>query len=142
MLAKKTMKPGLVTNSIAIACMLFFTVACSRDSSPAQTIVESFLDAHYVTIDLVKSKEFTVGLAASKIDNQIRLTQGQSIDASTRMPRVHYKLLNKKENDKRASFVYEGTIQTDDGESFTRKWLISARTDGNQWRVSNFTESE
>ena len=136
------MKPAHIINPIAILCALLFIVACNHDSSPAQRIVERFLDAHYVTIDLAKSKELTVGLATSKIEQQIRLTQGQSIDASTRMPKINYKLLSKKENDKRASFVYQGTIQTDDGDSFTRNWLISARAEGDQWRVSNFTESE
>ena len=67
---------------------------------------------------------------------------GQPIDASTRKPKVNYQLLEKKESGGRASFLYEGTIQSDDGTSFTRKWLVAARKDGAQWRVSNFTESD
>jgi hypothetical protein len=51
-------------------------------------------------------------------------------------------LIEKKEGPERALFLYEGTIQSDDGTSFTRKWLISARKEGSQWRVSNFTESD
>jgi hypothetical protein len=51
-------------------------------------------------------------------------------------------LVEKKEGPERSSFLYEGTIQSDDGTSFTRKWLINVRKEGDQWRVSNFTESD
>jgi hypothetical protein len=50
--------------------------------------------------------------------------------------------VEKQEGKQRASFLYEGMIQSDDGTSFTRKWLITVRKEGNQWRVSNFTESD
>jgi hypothetical protein len=50
--------------------------------------------------------------------------------------------LEKKEGERRSTFLYEGTIRSDDGTSFTRKWLITARKEGTQWRVSNFTESD
>jgi len=50
--------------------------------------------------------------------------------------------LEKKDGATRASFLYEGTIQSNDGSSFTRKWLIAVRKDATQWHVSNFTESD
>ena len=136
------MKPVLALKLLVLASLLLLVAACNRDISQAQSVVERFLDAHYVHIDLAKAKQFTVGLATAKVEEEIRLTKGQSIDAATRKPRINYKLMNKKENDKRASYVYEGTVQTDDGDAFTRKWLISARAEGDQWRVSNFTESD
>ena len=89
-----------------------------------------------------KAKDYTVSIALDKVNEEIRLTTGQTIDASTQKPRVNYRLLEKKEGDRRASFLYEGTIQSDDGTSFTRKWLIAARRDGDHWRVSNFSESD
>jgi len=116
--------------------------ACGRDLGTAQGVVEEFVDQHYVNIDLRKAKEYAVSLALDKVNEEIRLTAGQKIDASTQKPRVNYKLLEKKEGAKRASYLYEGTIQSDDGTSFTRKWLISARKEDNLWRVSNFTESD
>jgi hypothetical protein len=126
--------------------MLLFALlslaACSRDLGTAQGVVEEFVDQHYVHIDIPKAKRYTVGLALQKLDEEIRLTSGQVIDASTRKPRVNYKMLEKREADARASFLYEGTIVSDDGTSFTRKWLIAARKDGNHWRVSNFSESD
>ncbi len=116
--------------------------ACGRDLGTAQGVVEEFVDQHYVKIDLPKAKSYAVSVALEKINEEIRLTAGQQIDASTRKPKVNYQLLEKKESGARASFLYEGTIQSDDGSSFTRKWLVAARKEGAQWRVSNFTESD
>ena len=116
--------------------------ACGRDLGTAQGVVEEFVDQHYVHIDLQKAKAYAVSLALDKVNEEIRLTAGQKIDASTQKPKINYRLLEKKEGDRRASFLYEGTIRSDDGTSFTRKWLVAARKEGAQWRVSNFTESD
>lgn len=132
---------NLSTNIALPLCLLAtFLGACSRDLGTAQGVVEEFVDQHYVHIDLQKAKEYSMGLALKKINEEIRLTSGQVIDASTRKPRIHYRLLEKKEGERRASFLYEGTIRAEDAAVFTRKWLIFARKEGNHWRVSNFTE--
>jgi hypothetical protein len=127
---------------LLLLLILLLIGACGRDLSTAQGVVEDFVDHHYVRIDLPKAKALAVSLALHKVDEEIRLTNGQKIDASTQKPRVHYTLIEKKEGAERSSFLYEGTIQSDDGTSFTRKWLINARKEGNQWRVSNFSESD
>src|SRR5919109_334409 len=120
----------------------FLFSACGRDLGTAQGVVEEFVDQHYVHIDLQKAKQYTVGLALDKINEEIRLTAGQTIDASTQKPRVNYRLLEKKEGAQRASFLYQGTIRSDDGSEFSRRWLIAARKEGDLWRVSNFSESD
>lgn len=119
-----------------------FLYGCGRDLGTARGIAEEFVDQHYVNFDLHKAKAYTVSLALEKVNEEIRLTAGHKIDASTNKPRINYRLLEKKEGEKRASFLYEGTIHSDDGSSFTRKWLIAARKEADQWRVSNFTESD
>ncbi len=135
------MKRSIILGVI-LALAVLSAGACGRDLSTAQGVTEEFLDHHYVTFDLRKAKDFTVGLAEAKVDDSIRLTAGHKIDASTQKPRVNYRLLEKKEGERRASFLYEGTIRSEDGTSFTRKWLIATRKDEDHWRVSNFTESE
>ena len=128
-----------------IGPFLFFLVVltgCGRDLGTAQGVVEEFVDQHYVHFDLQKAKMYVVSVALDKVNEEIRLTAGHKIDTTTRKPKINYRLLEKKEGEKRASFFYEGTIQSDDGSSFTRKWLIAARKEGNEWRVSNFTESD
>jgi hypothetical protein len=130
-----------------LAIYLFFSWAfllnaCGRDLNTAQGVADEFADQHYVHIDIQRAKQYAVGLALDKLNEEIRLTAGQTIDASTHKPKINYKLLEKRDGGNRASFLYEGTIQSDDGTSFTRKWLIFVRKEGNNWRVSNFTESD
>ena len=125
-----------------LALTLILLVACSRDLNTAQGVAEEFVDQHYVHFDLQKAKLYTVSVALAKINEEIRLTAGQPIDATTQKPRVNYSLIEKRESDKRSTFLYEGRIQSDDGTAFTRKWLITARLENNGWRVSNFTESD
>jgi hypothetical protein len=130
----------IFTASWIVSCALL--TSCGRDLHTAQGVAEEFVDQHYVEIDLQNAKAYTVGLALEKINDEIRLTAGQTIDASTRKPKIHYRLIEKKEADGRVSFMYEGTIRAEDAPVFTRRWLVVARRDGDQWRVSNFTESD
>jgi hypothetical protein len=134
-------KPGR-TFALSLIVLNLFLPGCGRDLGTAQGVAEEFVDQHYVRIDIQKAKQYAVGLALAKLNEEIRLTTGQAIDASTQKPKVNYALLEKKEAANRASFLYEGTIRSEDGTTFTRKWLIAARKEGNQWRVSNFTESD
>ena len=141
-MSARTATKKLPRRTLVIFVWALFLSACGRDLGTAQGVVEEFVDQHYVKIDLPKAKAYAVSVALEKINEEIRLTAGQQIDASTRKPKVNYQLLEKKESGGRASFLYEGTIQSDDGTSFTRKWLVTARKEGAQWRVSNFTESD
>jgi hypothetical protein len=135
------MKQYSLLRYVGLVVVALLVSACSRDLGSAQGVAEEFLDQHYVNIDLPKAKEYTAGLAQQKITDEIRLTAGQTIDASTRKPKVNYRLLEKKQGELRCSFLYEGTIRTDDAAEFTRQWLIAVRKEGNLWRVSNFSES-
>ena len=133
-------KPPIAVRAAIVALLL--TTACGKDLNTAQGIAEEFVDHHYVKIVLQKAKQFTVSVAQAKIDEEIRLTAGQAIDASTQKPRVNYTLLEKNEGAQRSTYLFEGKIQSDDGASFTRKWSIATRKESNGWRVSNFTESD
>jgi hypothetical protein len=139
-------KPRWIKSAKIVRAAVTFAVllagSCGHDLKTAQGVAEEFVDQHYVAIDLQKAKALAVSVALSKLDKEIQLIAGQKIDASTQKPRVHYTLLEKKEGDQRATFLYEGRIESDDNTSFTRQWLITARREGNQWRVSNFTESD
>ncbi len=132
---KKSFLPTLIG-------IVLLAIGCGHDLNSAQGVAEEFVDQHYVQIDLAKAKKYAVSVALAKVDEEIRLTSGQPIDASTQKPRVNYQLLEKNEGEKRSTYLYEGKIQSEDGTSFSKKWLITARQEGNQWRVSNFTESD
>src|ERR1043166_5374838 len=141
-----SVKLRLTESAKAVRAAVIFAVllagSCGHDLNTAQGVAEEFVDQHYVAIDLPKAKALTVSVAQHKIDEEIRLIAGQKIDAATQKPRINYRLLEKNEGAQRSTYLYEGTIQSDDGTSFTRRWLITARKEGNDWRVSNFTESD
>jgi len=123
------------------AALLVALVGCRGDGDTTpRGVAETFLDWHYVEIDLPKSREYTVGLARSKVDDQIRLTSGHAIDAGTRKPRVYYKLLEQREAKGRTAFLYRLTIRPEGTGEFSRKLLIRVRKEEPGWRVSNYME--
>jgi hypothetical protein len=126
----------------ALLGIFLLAIGCGHDLNSAQGVAEEFVDQHYVQIDLAKAKKYAVSVALAKVDEEIRLTSGQPIDASTQKPRVNYQLLEKHEGENRSTYLYEGKIQSEDGTSFSKKWLITARLENKVWRVSNFTESD
>ncbi len=125
---------------LCAAALLAMAGCGSEGDTTAQGAAEAFLDWHYVEIDLPRSREYTVGLARSKVDEQIRLTAGQAIDAGTRKPRVYYKLVEQREARGRTAFLYELTIRTEDAGEFSRRLLIRVRKEEAGWRVSNYME--
>ena len=126
-----------------LLCVAFLVVLAGcrggGDTTP-RGVAEVFLDSHYVEIDLHKSREYTVGLARRKVEDQIRLTSGHAIDAGTRKPRVYYKLLEQREAGGRTAFLYRLTIRPEGGGEFSRKLLIRVRREEVGWRVSNYME--
>jgi len=126
---------------VLCAALLLLCAGCQGegDTTP-RGVAEAFLDSHYVEIDLPRSREYTVGLARSKVDDQLRLTSGHAIDAGTRKPRVYYKLLEQRESGGRTAFVYQLTIRSEAGGEFSRRVLIRVRREEAGWRVSNYME--
>jgi hypothetical protein len=125
-----------------LVCTFFFGLsACRGDPNSARGIAERFLDAHYVEIDLQAAKPFCTGLALSRLEDEIRLTEGQQVDGETRKPYVHYRLVEEKpRGDKRTSLLYEATISVDGAGQFTKKLLLTMRQGEQGWRVANYSE--
>jgi hypothetical protein len=115
-------------------------LACHPDEHTAQGVAERFVDQYYVQINLAGAKPLCAGLATKKLQEEERLIGGQTIDESTRKPLIRYKLIDKKEEGDRPSFVFEGRIHVDGADTFTRKWIITTRREGDAWKVSNFEE--
>lgn len=116
-------------------------VGCRADPSTPRGLAERFLDAHFVEIDLPAALEFTSGVAHKKVEGEIALVGDQTIDATTRKPLVHYRLLEERADGADAvSFVYRGTIRVEDADTFERRWLVTVRREGDAWRVTNYQE--
>ena len=117
--------------------------SCKPDPSTPRGTAERFLDAHYVHIDLPAALPFTSGLARKKVETEIGLVQGVTIDESTRKPSVHYTLLEERPDGSEAvSYLYRGRIAVDGAEGFERRWLVTVRQEPEGWRVTNYQEFE
>lgn len=115
--------------------------ACAP-ADPQQAVAERFIDRLFVEIDQRAARELSVGLATTKIDEEIRLTAGQAIDEATLKPRVHYRFLQRaggQPDEGTASLVYELRVSPDGVDAFTRRLILTLRRDGDAWRVANYT---
>lgn len=120
---------------------LLCVAACRPDPSTPRGTAERFLDAHYVHIDLKAALPFTSGVARQKVESEIELVRGVTIDDTTRKPSVHYSLLEEHPDGESAvSYVYRGRIAVDGADTFDKRWLVTVRREPDGWRVTNYQE--
>ena len=135
------MRPCYFRHTLALTLLLLLFPACQSDPHSVRGVAERFLDAHYVEINLQAAKPYCTGLALSRLEDEIRLTEGQAVDESTRKPRVHYRLIEEKpRGEKSVSFLYETTISVDGAGDFTKKVLLTMHQGEQGWRVANYSE--
>ena len=132
-------RPALVA-LLAIGAL----AACHGAADSPRAAAERFLDEHYVNIDLEAAKQYSVGVARFKVEEEQRLVGDQQIDASTRRPHVSYKLAEQREETgEGVALVYDATVRFDDGETTALHWLVTTRRDPDgTWKVSNYQEYE
>ncbi len=122
---------------------MLLAVACHPDPATPRGTAEGFLDAHYVHIDLPSALPFTSGVARHKVESEIELVKGITIDDATRKPTVHYSLLEERPDGAEAvSYVYRGSVAVEGADSFERRWLVTVRREPEGWRVTNYQEFE
>ena len=138
-MTRKLAERRLALMSIAAAMAALVLAACTSPNS-ARGVVDRFITAHYMAIDLKAAEPLCTGLALDKLHEEIKLTQGQNIDESTRKPIVHYKLTAKRESPDHIEYLFRATIDVPDGGSFQKNWMITARKEADTWKVSNFSE--
>ena len=130
----------LVFNLFSVIFFLSISY-CRGESTPAIFVAEGFLDAHYVRIDLVSAKKYCHGLARSRIDEEIRLTEGRQIDSAADRPRVYYRLL--EENVRSPSVVslrYRLDLDVGGIGRLEKSVLLTLRGSEGDWYVVNFRE--
>ena len=118
------------------------SAACHGGTASPRGAAESFLDQHYVHIDLEAAKRYCVGVALEKVEEEQRLVGDQQIDASTRKPHVSYSLAEQRdEAEGSVALVYNATVRFDDGGTTALRWLITTRREPDgAWKVSNYQE--
>ena len=126
----------------ALIVTLLCSAACRGGTGSPRGAAESFLDEHYVRINLEAAKQFCVGVARFKVEEEQRLVGDQTIDASTRRPHVSYALAEQRdEAEDRVAFLYDATVRFDDGGTTALRWLVTARREPDgAWKVSNYQE--
>ncbi|MFZ1889895.1 MAG: hypothetical protein WAU33_17870 [Candidatus Binataceae bacterium] len=124
---------------VALAVTLFAVAACTKFNSP-RGVVDRFITAHYMAINLKAAEPLCTGLALDKLHQEMKLTQGQSIDEATRKPVIHYRLKAERDAPDHIQYVFRATIDVPEGGSFKKNWMISARKEGDTWKVSDFNE--
>jgi hypothetical protein len=124
--------------------LLLLLASCHGSGGAPRSAAEGFLDEHYVHINLEAAKQYCVGVARFKVEEEQRLVGDQQIDASTRRPRVTYSLAEQKdEAEDHVTFVYGATVHFDDGGDTALRWLVTVRReDDGSWKVSNYQEFE
>ena len=122
-----------------VAAIAFALAACTSPNSP-RGVVDRFIAAHYMAIDLKATEPLCTGLALDKLHQEMKLTAGQPIDDTTRKPIVHYKLTAERESPDHVEYVFRATIDVPDGGRFERNWMITARKEADTWKVANFSE--
>lgn len=129
-----------MTSIRIVLLLLLASLAACRSTDDALRSAQSFVDEHYVTMDLTAAREHTTGVATRKVEEEQQLIEGQAIDQETLKPRVHYRLLERRpESDTRVSFLFEGEARVEE-LVFNRKWLVTVSREGEAWKVSNFQE--
>lgn len=121
-----------------LAAVLLFA-GCQPANTP-RAVVDRFIEAYYIAINLKSSERWCTGLALAKLHQEEALTKGQVIDDETRKPTVHYKLQDERDGPDRVMYLFLATIDVPDGGSFDKKWMITARKEGQVWKVSNYSE--
>ena len=123
----------------AAGLIALIALGCTPSNS-ARGVADRFIEAHYMAIDLKAAEPLCTSVALDKLHKEIALTTGQEIDASTRKPIIHYKLVAQRGADDHVTFLFLATIDVPDGGSFKKNWMIAARKEGADWKISNFNE--
>lgn len=124
-----------------VALTVVVGAGCRADPSTARGTAERFLDAHYVEIDLAGALPYTSGLARDKVEHEMALVKGVSIDDTTFKPIVRYAFLQENPDDEGGvRFLYRGKILVDGGGGFERRWLVTVRQEPAGYRVTNYQE--
>jgi hypothetical protein len=116
-------------------------VAACQSADPRRAVAEQFIDRLFVVIDQRAARELAVGVAAGKVDEEIRLKGDQAIDESTQKPRVTYRFVESRGDDgaEVTSMVYDLQIAPDGIEAFGRRLLLTLRRLPEGWRIANYT---
>jgi hypothetical protein len=130
---------GISPARLLLLIAIFVAAGCKPANTP-RSVVDRFIEAHYIAINLKYAERWCTGLALEKLHQEEVLTAGQAIDDETRKPTIHYRLEQQRNGPDRVMYLFLATIDVPDGGSFDKKWMITVRKEGPIWKVSNYSE--
>lgn len=125
-----------------IISLFFLGLSHGCGSGDPEAVADRFMDRYYVAADLGETLKVADGLAGKKIRDQQQLTRGESGPQTTKGRRVSYTRIERTTVDGKLFLRYEVRIDVQGGGSLTRKVLLAMAQEPNEWRVTNFTESD
>ncbi|GEM_PF-5533007 len=99
--------------------------------------MEHFIQARYLANDFKGSERWCTGPALAKLHKEEAAPLRETATGKTA---IHYRLDQERDSGSRVIYVFVATIDAPDGSSFDRKWMITARREGDSWKVSNYSE--
>lgn len=122
---------------------IVFLLACAAEKTPSEKVAGQFMDHYYVRTDLQRAQEDCDGLARQKVEESIRLTEGQSVDVTTRRPKISFHLLESHVEGKESNYLYGIRIEAERMETIHKKTLLKLRErDRGVWKVTQFSDSD
>jgi len=131
-----------VKQLLLVCGLAALAISCNGGDESGRGAAEAFLDAHYVRIDLDAARNVTSGLALSKIEKELALTDQIAIAQDTLKPRINYALETARESEDRGQYAYTLTIRAPGLEPFTKLVTVSVRRGDGSWSVTNYTEGD
>jgi hypothetical protein len=130
--------PRACRRRLVLSSLVLMLAACGTDPASPRGAAERFLDA-YFGLDLAGAAQASASRARALVDEERRLTAGQRVDASTRVPVIRYRLEREDVSGEAVHLVYAIHVAGEDMDPSDQRWLLMVkRTEGSAWRVVNF----
>jgi hypothetical protein len=133
-------RPRVPITFLGAVAWALVSSGCGADPATPQGRAELFLDSYYVVIDLPRALDHTSGVARSKVEQSIHLTEGQDAPEPGSRPKISYQLAEERpEGEALVHFVYVTSILAD-GDATQQKVMLTVRRQDDGWRVTNFQD--
>ncbi len=99
------------------------------------------MEAYYVAADPGAARKYAAGLALAKLDRELGLVRGATIDRATRDRRASAHQVERREEGARTVFVFEVTIEAS-GISLHKRALVTTAPGEGGWRVMNYADRD
>ena len=114
--------------------------ACGRGDT-ADRVAAQFVDAYYVAADPGAARKYAAGLALAKLDRELGMVRGATVDQATRDRRVSAQRVERREEGVRTVFVFEVTIEAS-GITLHKRALVTTASGAGGWRVMNYADRD